>query len=183
MTVSDINFVFTIALKKELPGDVLDSCGIPVHTLAALKSGSLKNLTNLKTGVLVLVTGAGLQASKDAACWIRDNLEPCFVMNIGTSGIIDRKYNTGRWIMPETVSDENGCSVTACEEVQEPTGLISNPSLNLGDCLSNNNGSISLVPSGIASTWSTIWLTVCASRSVSWSGQRGMPARAYNSRR
>lgn len=33
--------------------------------------------------------------------------------------------------------------------------------------------SISLLPSGRARTWSTIWLTVCASSGMSWSGQRG----------
>ena len=39
------------------------------------------------------------------------------------------------------------------------------------------------VPSGKRSTWSTIWLTVCASRSMPWSGQRGMPTRANSNRR
>jgi GT2 family glycosyltransferase len=107
MIASDIKFVFTIALKKELPKEVLASCNFPVHTLAAVKSGSLKKQTNLQTGVLVLVTGAGLKASNEAACWIRDNINPCFVINIGTSGLITRKHNTGQWILPQSVSDEN----------------------------------------------------------------------------
>jgi len=108
MIVFDIKFVFTIALKKELPKEILASCDFPVHTMAAVKSGSLKKQTNLQTGVLVLVTGAGLQASKEAACWIRDNIDPCFVINIGTCGLINRKHNTCQWILPQSVSDENG---------------------------------------------------------------------------
>lgn len=108
MITSDIKFVLTIALKKELPKEVMASCGFPVHTLAAVKSGSLKKLSSLQTGVLVLVTGAGLQAGEEAACWIRDNIDPCFVVNIGTGGLIDRKHKTGQWILPKSVSDENG---------------------------------------------------------------------------
>ena len=34
-----------------------------------------------------------------------------------------------------------------------------------------------------ASTPSTIWLTVCASSGMPWSGQRGVPTRANNRRR
>jgi len=56
----------------------------------------------------VLVTGAGLQASNEAACWIRDNLDSCFVFNIGTCALIDRKHKTGQWILSQSVSDENG---------------------------------------------------------------------------
>ena len=43
--------------------------------------------------------------------------------------------------------------------------------------------SINLLPSGIASTLSTIWLTVCASSGTSWSGHRGVPTRANIKRR
>ena len=37
---------------------------------------------------------------------------------------------------------------------------------------------ISLVPSGRASTASTIWLTLWADSGWPWSGQKGVPARA-----
>ena len=39
---------------------------------------------------------------------------------------------------------------------------------------------MSLVSSGRASTASTIWLTVCAASGRPWSGQNGVPARAYS---
>src|SRR6218665_148493 len=42
---------------------------------------------------------------------------------------------------------------------------------------------ISRVSSGRASTASTIWLTVCAASGRPWSGQNGVPVRAYSRRR
>ena len=42
---------------------------------------------------------------------------------------------------------------------------------------------INFVSSGIESTVSTIWETLCASKGRSWSGQWGVPARANNKRK
>lgn len=105
---SDIQLVITVALKKEILKDWFESRGIAVHTLAALKSGTLKQQTGLKTGVLIVITGVGLKASEEAACWIRDNIKPLFVLNLGTCGITDKRRSTGKWHIPVYVSNENG---------------------------------------------------------------------------
>lgn len=105
---SEIQLIITAALKKEIPGDWFKSRGIAVHTLAALKAGALKKQTDCKTGMIVIITGAGPVAAKEAACWIRDNFKPLFVLNIGTCGINDKRYSTGRWLVPRFTADEGG---------------------------------------------------------------------------
>lgn len=104
--LSDIQLVITAALKKEIPKDWFESRGVAVHTLAALKSGALKQ--HPVPGLLMVITGAGLRASEEAACWIRDNMKPLFVLNIGTCGINDKRYATGRWLVPRFTADEAG---------------------------------------------------------------------------
>ncbi len=105
---SDIQLVITVALKKEIPKDWFESRGVAVRTLAALKLGTLKHQTGFKTGMLVVITGAGSKASEEAACWIRGNLTPLFVLNIGTCGLIHKKHSLGRWIKPDFAADEDG---------------------------------------------------------------------------
>jgi glycosyltransferase involved in cell wall biosynthesis/nucleoside phosphorylase len=104
--VSDIQLVITIALKKEIPKDWSVARHIPVHTLTALKSGALSQSGSHLSGVLIVITGAGLKASEEAARWIRDNLRPLFVINIGTCGVINKKLSLGKWIKPQYVSNE-----------------------------------------------------------------------------
>ncbi len=104
----DIQLVITAALKKEIPVDWLAARSIPVLTTAALKSGALNRPDLPDTGMMVVITGVGPAASRDAACWIRDNLSPLFVLNIGTCGIMDRRRSTGRWMQPRSVSNEDG---------------------------------------------------------------------------
>ncbi len=104
----DIQLVITVALKKELPADWLSSRNVPVHTLAALKSGATVQPDSSQRGMLVIVTGAGLRASEEAAFWIRDNLSPLFVLNIGTCGLTDKRYSFGQWFSPGQVSHEDG---------------------------------------------------------------------------
>ncbi len=118
----DIKLVITIALKKEVPKEWFASY-MPVHTLASLKAGALKSGSphrfalrdKSKTwglrGMLIVITGAGLDVSEEAACWIRDNLSPLFVVNIGTSGIKDKRHSLGRWVSPRSVADEDGNSI------------------------------------------------------------------------
>lgn len=106
--LSDIQFVITAALKKEIPKEWFESRGVAVHTLAALKSGTLKQQTGPGTGLLIVITGAGLRASEEAAYWIRDNLDPLFVLNIGTCGIIEKIYSLGEWFMPRYAANEDG---------------------------------------------------------------------------
>ncbi|UCH80266.1 MAG: glycosyltransferase [Nitrospiraceae bacterium] len=104
----DIQLVITFALKKEVPVNFFDSHGVPVYTLAALKSGVLRQRHQAGIGILAVVTGSGLQASEEAAMWIRDNISPCFVINVGTCGVTSRAYELGRWIRPERVVNESG---------------------------------------------------------------------------
>jgi len=130
---SDIHLVITAALHNEIPKDWFESCGVAVHTLAALKSGALKQRTGPGTGVLMVLTGAGLRASEEAACWIRDTLTPLFVLNIGTCGIIDKQCATGKWLLPKFAVDESGdifeldtrLPVPCPEEVMNVNSLLS----------------------------------------------------------
>ena len=118
----DIKLVITIALKKEVPKEWFAS-HMPVHTLTSLKAGTLKSGSphrftlrgKSKTwglrGMLIVITGAGLDASEEASCWIRDNLSPLFVVNIGTCGIKDKRHSLGKWVSPRSVADEDGNSI------------------------------------------------------------------------
>jgi glycosyltransferase involved in cell wall biosynthesis len=103
-----IKLVFTSALKKEVPKDWLRSHQVPVYTLKALKSGTIWDQRRQHQGILILITGAGLQASTEAACWIRDNISPLFVVNIGTCGLTKRSHQLGEWLIPHYSANEKG---------------------------------------------------------------------------
>jgi glycosyltransferase involved in cell wall biosynthesis len=105
--VPDIKLVITMALKKEIPREWFASRNVFVHTLAALKAGALES----DSGILVVITGAGLDASEEAAVWIRDNLSPLFVVNVGTCGIRDKRHSLAGWVSPHSVADESGKSI------------------------------------------------------------------------
>jgi GT2 family glycosyltransferase/nucleoside phosphorylase len=104
----DIKLVVTIALKKETPADWLVSHHIPVHTIAALRSGAMSKQVSMNAGTLVVITGAGHTASEETALWIKDNLNPLFVLNVGTCGLIHKKNQTGEWVRPAYVENEEG---------------------------------------------------------------------------
>jgi len=109
--IRDIQLVITAALKKEIPGDWFMSHGISVHTLNSLRSGGLNQSGSSNRGMLVIITGVGMEASEEAACWIRDNLSPLFVLNIGTCGVTHKRHPLGRWYQPRIVEDEEGNSI------------------------------------------------------------------------
>lgn len=104
----NIQLVITAALGKELPLNWLNSHNIPVHTLAALKSGAVNKRSEKQPGILVVITGVGLKASEEAARWIRDNVRPLFVVNIGTCGVTDKRRSLARWIRFEYACNETG---------------------------------------------------------------------------
>lgn len=109
---SYFKLVVTVALGNEVPVDWLLSRNIPVVTLKALKAGALKRFVGETRGILIVITGAGPAASEEAALWIATGLRPLFVLNIGTSGIVDgRGLSPGQWIQPESVSDERGGTI------------------------------------------------------------------------
>ncbi len=105
---SQFKLIVTIALKKEVPKDWFLMHQTPVYTLDALKSGALSQHDNSYKNIMVLVAGAGYEASRETALWIVDNLEPLFVLNIGTCGLVKRKYPLCEWIRPQYVSNESG---------------------------------------------------------------------------
>jgi glycosyltransferase involved in cell wall biosynthesis len=105
--ISDIQLVITVSLKKEIPKNWLESHDVPVHSLAALKSGALQQATVPPRGMVVIITGVGPAASEDAALWIRDTLDPLFVVNIGTCGLTDKSVPLCSWIIPGVVTDSD----------------------------------------------------------------------------
>lgn len=116
----DIQLVVTMALKKEAPIDWLASHNIPVHTIEALKSGALSLLEKKHRGILFVITGAGLKASREAALWIRENLSPLFILNIGTCGLTGKEHSPGQWIRPKSVSNEDGQQLTLDDRLPLP---------------------------------------------------------------
>jgi len=108
MPLQDIQLILTIALKKEIPIQWFQSHGIPVCSIDTIKSDEIKELKDAQRGMLVLITGPGLEASKKASLWIKDNLNPLFVINIGTCGLINRNHPLGTWLIPRYVLNEKG---------------------------------------------------------------------------
>ena len=106
MQKTDFQLIFTIALKKELPKDYIESCGYPVATLKALNSGALNKLNNTSRGVLFIITGVGLEKSRKAAEFIKENISPIYVVNIGTVACLNKKGEIGSLITPTHVKDE-----------------------------------------------------------------------------
>ncbi|MFC1752036.1 glycosyltransferase [Thermoproteota archaeon] len=105
---SSIQLVITAALDKELPIPWIRSKGFPVFHITALDSGILKTLTPETPGVLFVITGTGLSASKKAAIWIKNNLNPLFVVNLGTCGLLEGDFQQGDWVIPRfSIDDTN----------------------------------------------------------------------------
>ena len=129
-TAKGLRLVVTMALRKEVPREWLESRGVPVLTLKALKAGALSSVDGSARGVLVIITGAGPEASEEAAWWIRDNLEPLFVLNIGTCGAVDRRLPPGEWIVPRSVSNEEGETLELDTRLPVPCANVLNPSVS-----------------------------------------------------
>jgi len=115
-----IQLVITAALKKEIPAEWFEAHGVPVLTFNALKSGGLSHPGMSDRGMLVVLTGVGLKASEEAACWIRDNIKPLFVLNIGTCGVLYRRLSLHQWIRPERVSNEKSVVLTIEQRLPVP---------------------------------------------------------------
>lgn len=136
---TDIQLVITFALKKEAPKSWFEAHNVPVHTLAALKSGVLSQLDRASSGMLVVITGAGPKASEEAANWIKDNIVPYFVLNIGTCGLINRKYELGKWIRPGRVCNESDDGLELDQRSPIP---IQNDILNVSSLISVNKAAV-----------------------------------------
>jgi glycosyltransferase involved in cell wall biosynthesis len=103
--------IITIALKKEVPKEWFVSHGMPVHTLVSLRSGALDLSPGPAKGIMVVVTGAGPKAAYEAACWIRDNIAPLFVLNVGTCGVLKGNLPLGEWMRPRCAVNEVGSKI------------------------------------------------------------------------
>lgn len=106
-----IQLIFTVALKEELPLDWLTPSGVDVFPLTALKAGAWKGRSlgeSDEKSMLFIVSGVGAAAAREAALWIRETLQPLFVVNLGTAGTIDGRHPLGEWVIPELVSNEQG---------------------------------------------------------------------------
>ncbi len=100
--------IITAALIKEIPKDWFLSQHIAVYTLESLKSGVHVKNSDSNRSIMVLITGPGLDASKEAAAWILKNMNPLYVLNIGTCGVLNKRYPLGGWIRPLYVLNEHG---------------------------------------------------------------------------
>lgn len=103
--------VFTVAVKAELPKELYAKAN--VLTIRALKSGALRGSHShgKSEGVLFVITGVGLRKAKEAAEWIRNNISPLFVVNIGAAATLESELLPGCWITPEKLTDEGGSSI------------------------------------------------------------------------
>ena len=112
MSAGQIGLVFTVALKQELPLGWLAERGVAVHAAAALAAGALSGHgQGPASGVLFVITGMGPERSRAAAEWIRDHLEPSFVVNLGTAGGLAPELSVGDWIAPDVVHDGEGRAI------------------------------------------------------------------------
>jgi len=101
--------IITSATKQELPLTWLNKLNYPVFTIKALQAGILnssKHHTSLDKGILFIITGVGEQASSNTAQWIKQHLNPLFVVNIGTTGTLHKKLSLGQWLIPTYVANE-----------------------------------------------------------------------------
>ncbi|MFQ5903578.1 MAG: glycosyltransferase [Candidatus Binatia bacterium] len=106
-----IQLVLTVALKEELPLDWLASLDVEIFTLKALKAGAWKGPSQNKSSkksVLFIISGVGAAAARETALWIQKNLQPLFVVNLGTVGAIHSEDNIGEWVAPQLASNERG---------------------------------------------------------------------------
>ncbi|MFQ5900195.1 MAG: glycosyltransferase [Thermodesulfobacteriota bacterium] len=106
-----VQMVFTAALKEELPLNWLKSLNLKVFSLKALKAGAWKGQDKSdpdKSSLFFIVSGVGIAAAHETALWIKENLRPLFVVNLGTVGGIGSGTDIGEWVLPGLASNEQG---------------------------------------------------------------------------
>jgi len=99
---SPINLVITFALNQELPVECIRSLGYPILSLKALQSGGLNALSK-SPSILFITTGVGKKNSVDTALFIKNNIQPLYVINIGTCGNTTHKFPLGELVIPEKI--------------------------------------------------------------------------------
>ncbi len=121
---SGIDLVFTVALAAEIPIRWLRAQGVRVCEFEKLRGGAVPKATGRNAGVLFLLTGMGPEAARRAARWIREELEPRFVVNLGTAGALGRQAEIGDWVSPRFLYSaiEPGASDSFASDSAEPGG-------------------------------------------------------------
>ncbi len=110
MAKKKYRIVFIVACKDEIPVDWIESTGVDIITMRSVQLKSIVGLgaSSGNTEILFFITGIGLKAARRAALWICENLDPLFVVNIGTAGAVGDISQSGVWITPSLVCDEDG---------------------------------------------------------------------------
>lgn len=121
MTLRDsgIDLVFTVALAAEIPIRWLRAQGVRVLELEKLRGSALPTETGRNAGVLFLLTGMGPEAARRAALWVREQLAPRFVVNLGTAGALGREVAIGDWVSPRYLYSADALRA---DEVAAPGG-------------------------------------------------------------
>ena len=101
---SAVKLVFTAAVKREIPVRWLADRDAGVFSIRRLKA---EGVGIVEQPILIVITGVGPRASSDAAVWIRDNLSPFSVVNLGTAASVSPDFCVGDWVMPEISSGRN----------------------------------------------------------------------------
>ncbi len=109
--LTQYKLIITVALKKEVPKEWFVSRGVPVYTIKALRSGAVDLSNEPARGIIAIITGAGPEAASEAACWIRDNIAPLFVLNVGTCGVLKGDLPLGEWMRPRCAVNEVGSKI------------------------------------------------------------------------
>lgn len=104
-SLNRIKLVITVALTQEIPLDWVRALEVPVITLKSLKAGGLTRFFEVKSSILFVITGVGIQNSKEAAQLIVAWIKPKFVINYGTTGNVSQRFPLGNLIMPSGMCD------------------------------------------------------------------------------
>jgi GT2 family glycosyltransferase/nucleoside phosphorylase len=98
-----IELIIICALKQELPIMWLADLGYPVFTIKALQAGILHKQP-INKSILFIISGVGQEAAKNTAQWLQTNLQPKYVLNIGTVGACTSKYKRHTFIIPQKLA-------------------------------------------------------------------------------
>ena len=101
--------LFTVAVKDELPPS--EHISERTYHIRALKAGALKGNNSATHTVIFVITGVGLKASREAAEWIRDNVAPTYIVNIGTTASLNKSIEQGVWVTPNIIANSKGIKV------------------------------------------------------------------------
>ena len=101
--------LFTVAIKDELPPS--EHISERTYHIRALKAGALKENSSATHTVIFVITGVGLEASMEAAEWIRDNIAPTYIVNIATTASLNKSIEQGVWVTPNIIANSKGIKV------------------------------------------------------------------------